>query len=145
MFVREISRISLLKTDALKRSLIDVVQTYPRLREIKRRMFNGDLHGSAYERIDVDELRHRIPPLTGGGSNSGLPISNASGVALRFLPERPNNLKPTSLSKSEISRLTAGCDTPSILADSVTVPVWTTVLNASIWRKVIFNLVSFCG
>ncbi|MFT5548979.1 MAG: sarcosine oxidase subunit beta, partial [Candidatus Azotimanducaceae bacterium] len=35
-----------------KRSMIDVVQTYPKLREIKRRMFNGDLHGSAYERIE---------------------------------------------------------------------------------------------
>ena len=57
-----------------KRSMIDVVQTYPKLREIKRRMFNGDLHGSAYERIEVDELRRRIPPLTGGGPESRLPI-----------------------------------------------------------------------
>ena len=56
------------------RSMIDVVQTYPKLREIKRRMFNGDLYGSVYERIDVDELRRRIPPLTGGGPNSRLPI-----------------------------------------------------------------------
>jgi sarcosine oxidase subunit beta len=37
-------------------------------------MFNGDLHGSAYERIEVDELRRRIPPLTGGGPESRLPI-----------------------------------------------------------------------
>ena len=57
-----------------KRSMIDVVQTYPKLREIKRRMFNGDLHGSVYERIEVDELRRRIPPLTGGGPDSRLPI-----------------------------------------------------------------------
>jgi sarcosine oxidase, subunit beta len=57
-----------------KRSMIDVVQTYPKLREIKRRMFNGDLYGSVYERIGVDELRRRIPPLTGGGPNSRLPI-----------------------------------------------------------------------
>ena len=56
------------------RSMIDVVQTYPKLREIKRRMFNGDLYGSVYERIDVDELRRRIPPLTGGGPDSRLPI-----------------------------------------------------------------------
>ncbi|MDH3634908.1 MAG: FAD-dependent oxidoreductase [Gammaproteobacteria bacterium] len=56
------------------RSMIDVVQTYPKLREIKRRMFNGDLYGSTYDRISVDELRRRIPPLTGGGPDSRLPI-----------------------------------------------------------------------
>jgi len=39
------------------RSMIDVVQTWPKLREIKRRMFNMDLYGSSYERISVDELR----------------------------------------------------------------------------------------
>jgi len=57
-----------------KRSMIDVVQTYPKLREIKRRMMNGALHGSTYQRIDVAELRRRIPPLTGGGADSRLPI-----------------------------------------------------------------------
>ena len=56
------------------RSMIDVVQTYPKLREIKRRMFHMHLHGSTYERIEVDELRRRIPALTGGGPNSRLPI-----------------------------------------------------------------------
>ena len=57
-----------------KCSMIDVVQTYPKLREIKRRMMNGALHGSTYQRIDVAELRRRIPPLTGGGPESRLPI-----------------------------------------------------------------------
>ncbi|MFT7674360.1 MAG: sarcosine oxidase subunit beta, partial [Gammaproteobacteria bacterium] len=56
------------------RSMIDVVQTFPKLREIKRRMFNGDLYGSGYDRITVEELRRRIPALTGGGPNSRLPI-----------------------------------------------------------------------
>ena len=28
------------------------------------------LHGATYERIDVAELRRRIPPLTGGGPDS---------------------------------------------------------------------------
>jgi len=56
------------------RSMIDVVQTWPKLREIKRRMFNMDLYGSSYERISVDELRRRVPPLTGGGPGSRLPI-----------------------------------------------------------------------
>lgn len=57
-----------------KRSMIDVVQTYPKLREIKRRMLHMDLYGSTYEPIDVAELRRRIPSLTGGGPGSRLPI-----------------------------------------------------------------------
>jgi len=57
-----------------KRGMIDVVQTYPKLREIKRRMLNGALHGSTYQRIDVAELRRRIPALVGGGADSRLPI-----------------------------------------------------------------------
>jgi sarcosine oxidase subunit beta len=57
-----------------KRSMIDVVQTYPKLREIRRRMHNGDLYGSGYDRISVDELRRRVPALTGGGADSRLPI-----------------------------------------------------------------------
>lgn len=57
-----------------KRSMIDVIQTYPRLREIKRRMFNMDLYGTNYQRISVEKLRRRIPALTGGGPESRLPI-----------------------------------------------------------------------
>ena len=57
-----------------KRSMIDVVQTYPRLRNIKRRMLNMDLYGSTYEPVDVETLRRRIPALTGGGPGSRLPI-----------------------------------------------------------------------
>jgi sarcosine oxidase subunit beta len=57
-----------------KRTMIDVVQTSPKLREIRRRMLNGALHGSTYEPISVEELRRRIPPLTGGGPDSRLPI-----------------------------------------------------------------------
>ena len=56
------------------RSMIDVVQTYPKLREIKRRMYHMDLYGSVYERIETDELRRRVPALTGGGPESRLPI-----------------------------------------------------------------------
>jgi len=57
-----------------KRSMIDVVQTYPKLREIRRRMLHMDLYGSTYEPIDVAELRRRIPSLTGGGPGSRLPV-----------------------------------------------------------------------
>lgn len=56
------------------RSMIDVVQTYPKLREIKRRMYHMDLYGSTYERIETDELRKRVPSLTGGGPESRLPV-----------------------------------------------------------------------
>lgn len=57
-----------------KRSMIDVVQTHPKLREIRRRMLLMDIYGSTYEQIGVAELRRRIPALTGGGPDSRLPI-----------------------------------------------------------------------
>jgi len=57
-----------------KRSMVDVVQTHPKLREIKRRMLIMDIYGSTYEQIGVAELRRRIPALTGGGPDSRLPI-----------------------------------------------------------------------
>ncbi len=57
-----------------KRGMIDVVQTHPKLREIKRRMLIMDIYGSTYEQISVAELRRRIPALTGGGPGSRLPI-----------------------------------------------------------------------
>ena len=60
-----------------KRGMIDVIQTYPKLRELRRRMLTMDLHGATYEPIDVAELRRRVPSLTGGGSDSRLPILGA--------------------------------------------------------------------
>ena len=57
-----------------KRGMIDVIQTYPKLREIKRRMLSMHLHGSTYEPLDVADLRIQIPSLTGGGPSSRLPI-----------------------------------------------------------------------
>ncbi len=57
-----------------KRSMIDVVQTSPKLRDLNRRRLNMANHGSTYEPISVDEIRRRIPPLTGGGPDSRLPI-----------------------------------------------------------------------
>jgi sarcosine oxidase subunit beta len=57
-----------------QRSMIDVVQTYPMLRQIKRRMLTMDIYDSVYQEIDVAELRRRIPALTGGGAESRLPI-----------------------------------------------------------------------
>ena len=57
-----------------KRGMVDIVQTSGRLRDIRRRMMNMDNHGSTYEPISVEEVRRRIPALTGGGPDSRLPI-----------------------------------------------------------------------
>ena len=57
-----------------KRTMIDVVQTWGKLRELRRRQLTMALHGATYEQIDVAELRRRIPALTGGGPDARLPI-----------------------------------------------------------------------
>ncbi len=57
-----------------KRGMIDIVQTWPRLRELRRKQLAMDLHGSTYVQIGVNEIRRRIPALTGGGPGSRLPI-----------------------------------------------------------------------
>ena len=57
-----------------RRSMIDVIQTYPMLRDRRRRQLAMDIYGSTYSQIPVAELRRRIPPLTGGGEGSRLPI-----------------------------------------------------------------------
>jgi sarcosine oxidase subunit beta len=57
-----------------KRTMIDVVQTYPKLRELRRRQLTMALHGSTYRQISEAELRRRIPALTGGGPDARLPV-----------------------------------------------------------------------
>ncbi len=57
-----------------KRTMVDVVQTYPKMPELRRRQLTMDIYGSTYEQISEPELRRRIPALTGGGPNSRLPI-----------------------------------------------------------------------
>ncbi len=57
-----------------KRTMVDVVQTWPKLRELRRRQLVMDIYGSTYEQITTDELRKRIPALTGGRSDARLPI-----------------------------------------------------------------------
>ena len=57
-----------------KRGMMDIVQTYSKLREIRRRMLTMDIYGSSYEQVTPDEIRRRIPALTGGGPGSRLPI-----------------------------------------------------------------------
>ena len=57
-----------------KRGMVDIIQTWPKLREIRRRQLAMDLHGAAYTPLSVAELRRRIPKLTGGGPDSRLPI-----------------------------------------------------------------------
>ncbi len=57
-----------------KRTMIDVVQTYPKMRELRRRQLIMDIYGSTYERISTEEVRRRIPALTGGGPDARLPV-----------------------------------------------------------------------
>ncbi|MDU8944109.1 FAD-dependent oxidoreductase [Ovoidimarina sediminis] len=57
-----------------KRTMIDVVQTWPKLRDLRRRQLGMDIYGSTYERITTEEVRRRIPALTGGGPDARLPI-----------------------------------------------------------------------
>lgn len=57
-----------------KRTMVDVVQTWPKLRELRRRQLAMDIYGSTYEQITSDELRRRIPSLTGGGPDARLPV-----------------------------------------------------------------------
>ncbi|WP_417601790.1 FAD-dependent oxidoreductase [Pararhodobacter oceanensis] len=57
-----------------KRSMVDVVQTYGRLRELRRRQLVMDIHGATYQPITTEEVRRRIPALTGGGPDARLPI-----------------------------------------------------------------------
>ncbi len=57
-----------------KRTMIDVVQTFPRMRELRRRQLAMDIYGSTYERISAAEVRRRIPALTGGGPGARLPV-----------------------------------------------------------------------
>ncbi|RLK07575.1 FAD-dependent oxidoreductase [Ruegeria conchae] len=57
-----------------KRTMVDVVQTWPKLRELRRRQLAMDIYGSTYEQISENELRSRIPALTGGGPDARLPV-----------------------------------------------------------------------
>ncbi len=57
-----------------KRTMIDIVHNFPKMRELRRRQLAMDIYGSTYERISTEEVRRRIPALTGGGPGSRLPV-----------------------------------------------------------------------
>lgn len=57
-----------------KRSMIDVIQNYPMMRDRRRRQHIMDIYGSTYEQITETDVRRRIPALTGGGPNARLPV-----------------------------------------------------------------------
>jgi len=57
-----------------KRTMIDVLQTYSMLRDRRRRQLIMDIYGSTYQNISVDEVRRRIPALTGGDKGARLPL-----------------------------------------------------------------------
>ena len=57
-----------------KRTMVDVVHNYPKMRDLRRRQLTMDIYNSNYEQISVDRVRELIPALTGGGPGSRLPI-----------------------------------------------------------------------
>lgn len=57
-----------------KRGMLDIIQTFPMKRMIRRRMLTMDIHGSTYEPVSEAEVRRRVPALTGGGPGSRLPV-----------------------------------------------------------------------
>ena len=57
-----------------KRTMVDVVHNYPKMRDLRRRQLTMDIYGSSYEQISTEQVRKLIPALTGGGANSRLPI-----------------------------------------------------------------------
>jgi hypothetical protein len=65
-----------------KRSMIDVIQTYPMLRQITRRMLNIDTYGATYEKIGVDELRRANGDIRGVETNRGVVRANKVAVAV---------------------------------------------------------------
>lgn len=61
-----------------RRTMIDVLQTWGMVRDRRRRRLVMDVYGSTYQDISTDELRRRVPALTGGGTESRLPILGAA-------------------------------------------------------------------
>ena len=57
-----------------KRTMVDVIHNYPKMRDLRRRQLTMDIYGSTYEKISTEQVRKLIPALTGGGPNSRLPI-----------------------------------------------------------------------
>ena len=46
-----------------QRSQIDIIQTWPKMRDMRRRALHMDLHGADYEFITPAEIRRRVPIL----------------------------------------------------------------------------------
>jgi len=57
-----------------KRTMVDVIHNYPKMRDLRRRQLTMDIYDSTYEQITVAQVRKLIPALTGGGPDSRLPI-----------------------------------------------------------------------
>jgi sarcosine oxidase subunit beta len=56
-----------------QRSQIDIVQTWPKLRDLRRRALHMDLHGADYVYLTPQEIRRRVPAI-GAVENMRLPI-----------------------------------------------------------------------
>ncbi len=56
-----------------QRSQIDIVQTYAKLRDLRRRALHMDLHGADYEFVSPEEIRRAVPVI-GDAGRMRLPI-----------------------------------------------------------------------
>ncbi len=56
-----------------QRSQIDIIQTWPKLRDMRRRALHMDLHGADYAFISPEEIRRRVP-IIGDIARMRLPI-----------------------------------------------------------------------
>ncbi len=66
-----------------QRSMIDLIQSWGKLRDLRRRSLAMALHGPSYELVSVDEVRRRIPAM---GDLSGVRLPPLAGMVH---PRRP--------------------------------------------------------
>ena len=60
-----------------QRTMVDLVQSWGKLRDLRRRSMAMALHGPSYQIIDVDEVRRRIPAM---GDLKGVRLPPLAGV-----------------------------------------------------------------
>lgn len=77
-----------------QRSQIDIIQTYPKLRDMRRRALHMDLHGADYEFLTPEQIRRRVPimadprdmrlPVIGGYVQERAGIARHDAIAWGF-------------------------------------------------------------
>ncbi|MBM3571443.1 MAG: sarcosine oxidase subunit beta family protein [Alphaproteobacteria bacterium] len=77
-----------------QRSQVDVIQTWPKLRDLRRRAMSSDLHGADYRLISADEVYRRVPiladtrharlPVIGGAVQERAGVARHDAIAWGF-------------------------------------------------------------